>query len=87
MESGEKQLAEEILYDPRYKDQFLAVREDRTDDGSLIGNIIAVGKIPDEVHASLKKDQEKHPNAKYLFAKPMEKGSDIRQHYTIRKEE
>lgn len=87
MESKDRTLPQEILHDPKYLDQFIAVREDRNEDGTLVGQIVAVGQIPDDVHSMLKKDQKIHPDAMYLFAKPMQSGSDIREHIIVKKEE
>ncbi len=87
MEQKGQLLPEEVLHDTAHEHEFIAIREDKKDDGTHIGTIIAFGLIPDDVHAALKADQKKNPKAKYFFAKPMEEGSDVRQHYVVHIEE
>lgn len=87
MSQKEQMLPVEILHDPEHLREFIAIREDRAIDGSLVGKIVAVGLIPDEVYGRLKEDQKGNQGAKYFFARPLMEGSSVRHHWTISRKE
>lgn len=67
-----ERLFEEVAFDKRYLNSYLAVREELAADGqTVLGVIIAFGDNPDEVHAKLMRDIKVYGDARRHLYKPM----------------
>lgn len=74
---------EEVAFDKRYMNRYLALREELAADGTtILGVVVAYGDTADEVHAKLMADQRVFADGKWHFYKPAT-GSDRREGWTI----
>lgn len=67
-----ERLLNEVAFDKRYLNRYLAVREELAADGqTVLGVIIAFGDSPDEVHAALRRDIKEYGDTRRHFYKPV----------------
>lgn len=73
---------QEIVFDARYTNQYLAIREELAADGQTkLGVVIAHGELADDVYSKLVEDQKKYGKAIRHFYKPMT--GENRESWTI----